>query len=59
METVLLRVAFGWLRDLGLAGHSARLSLDLTYTIHPNSRALSLASFQARARNCARVIGPF
>ena len=29
------------------------------YLIHPSSRALSLASFQARARNCARVIGPF
>jgi hypothetical protein len=29
------------------------------YTIHPNSRALSLASFKALAMNSARVIGPF
>ena len=29
------------------------------YAIEPNSRALSFAAFKARARNSARVIGPF
>jgi hypothetical protein len=29
------------------------------YAIQPNSRALSFAAFRARARNSARVIGPF
>jgi hypothetical protein len=38
-----------------LAGNSAGLSS--AYTIHPSSRALALASFQARARNSAWVIG--
>jgi hypothetical protein len=28
------------------------------YMIYPSSRALSLASFHARAKNSARVIGP-
>jgi len=40
-------------------GHSRALLIMRTflYTIHPNARALSLASFQARSRNSAWVSG--
>ena len=35
---------------------TARAGFLLVHTIHPSSRALSLASFQATVRNCAKVI---
>jgi NAD(P)-dependent dehydrogenase (short-subunit alcohol dehydrogenase family) len=37
--------------------HVEDLMRTLFYTIHPSSRALSLANFQARSRNSAWVIG--
>ena len=44
-----------WAQRYGVGGDTGASD----YTIHPSSRALSLASFNALAMNSARVIGPF
>src|SRR6478735_9145016 len=50
------RLAFAVGDGTNLNGAGRPLRWTSAYTIHPNSRALSLAAFHARARNSERVM---